>query len=159
MAVELGHRPAQGPEQPRRRFRDSYNEFMGERIPNWNHQDPRIRRRTRVVTYAVGGVLFAISGAVSAAVATTGLEAITPDPQVGNTPPVDPNPAYTGPADHCWTVYDHAVAQAATPDGSITPAEAQTLFDCTNENPGYFGQQTVPVSDGSSVVIGDRPLK
>lgn len=156
MAVELGQRPApQGPEQPRRRIRDSYNAFMGERIPSWNHENPRIRRRTRVTTYAAGGIFLAAAGFVAAA----GLESAILDPQVGGTPPVDPQPAYTGPADHCWTVYDHAVAQAATPDGSITPAEAQTIDKCVAENPGYFGQQTVPVSDGSSVVIGDRPLK
>lgn len=158
LTAEHGSRAPQEPGgQPPKRFRDSFNDFMNRRTHgNWNHEDPRIRKKTRRTVYALG-IFSAAVGGLSLGV---GLDAAITDPQVASTPPAtDPNPAYTGPADHCWTAYDNAVTQANTPGGSISPAEAQTLFDCTNENPGYFGQQTVPVSDGSSAVIGDRPLK
>lgn len=76
------------------------------------------------------------------------------------TPPVDPNPAYTGPADHCWTLYDQALhgTDASHP---MPSADAQDLVDCGNQNPGYFEQHEIPVVDPqgntATVIYGDRP--
>lgn len=76
----------------------------------------------------------------------------TPDGGTGGTPP-----PYNGPSDQCWTLYERALEQ-----GSVPEADAQTLVDCGNQNPGYFQHHEMPVVSDTgetvgNVIFGDRP--
>lgn len=159
MALETNNRPRtpQAPGGQPRRFRDSFNEYMDRRTGGgWMSEDPTVRRKTRRTV----GVAAVLSLAFGGAAAVAGLDAALGGIEnTGITPTDNPQPAYTGPSDRCWTLYDHALQ-----DQSVPVADAKDLVACGDQNPGYFQQDQIPVLDPQGNVVdnityGDRPAK